>query len=75
VAKLPLNGDRENIEAAANLGRMPPHPTFYCRKKIFEELGDYKPDYGSAADYELMLRFIYFNKTNVYYLNKVTIKW
>ncbi|WP_426671957.1 glycosyltransferase family 2 protein [Mucilaginibacter sp. McL0603] len=59
---------------AFNWGWMPPHPTFYCRKKLFDELGAYKLDYGSAADYELMLRFIHSNKTNVYYLNKVMVK-
>jgi glycosyltransferase involved in cell wall biosynthesis len=57
-----------------NWGWMPPHPTFYCRRKLFEELGAYKLDYGSAADYELMLRFIHSNKTGVYYLNKVMVK-
>ena len=57
-----------------NWGWMPPHPTFYCRKKLFDDLGTYKLDYGSAADYELMLRFIHFNKTHVYYLNKVMVK-
>ena len=59
---------------AFNWGWMPPHPTFYCKKKLFEELGTYKLDYGSAADYELMLRFIHSNKANVYYLNKVMVK-
>lgn len=57
-----------------NWGWMPPHPTFYCRRQLFQELGNYKLDYGSAADYELMLRFIHFNKTHVHYLNKVMIK-
>jgi len=57
-----------------NFGWMPPHPTFYCRRKLFEKLGVYKLDYGSAADYELMLRFIHLNNTNAYYLNKVMVK-
>jgi len=57
-----------------NWGWMPPHPTFYCRKKLFEELGSYSLDYGSAADYELMLRFIHSNKTHVFYLPKVMVK-
>jgi glycosyltransferase involved in cell wall biosynthesis len=57
-----------------NWGWMPPHPTFYCRRKLFEELGAYKLDYGSAADYELMLRFIHSNKTSVYYMDKVMVK-
>jgi len=55
-------------------GWMPPHPTFYCRKNLFDKLGSYKLDYGSAADYELMLRFIHHHGSNPYYLNKVMVK-
>lgn len=57
-----------------NWGWMPPHPTFYCKKSLFEKLGVYKLDYGSAGDYELMLRFIHLNDINAYYLNMVLIK-
>ncbi len=57
-----------------NGGWMPPHPTFYCKKELFEILGSYKLDYGSAADYELMLRFIHLNKKKVFYLERVIIK-
>lgn len=57
-----------------NWGWMPPHPTFYCRREVFEKLGVYALDYGSAADYELMLRFIHLNEINVCYLNKVMVK-
>ncbi len=61
-------------KGAFNWGWMPPHPTFYCKKKLFDELGVYSLNYGSAADYELMLRFIHSNRNNVFYLNKVMIK-
>lgn len=57
-----------------NWGWMPPHPTFYCRRELFEKLGTYSLDYGSAADYELMLRFIHINKASVLYINKVLVK-
>ena len=57
-----------------NWGWMPPHPTFYCKKRLFDKLGVYKLDYGSAGDYELMLRFIHLNDIDAYYLNKVLIK-
>ncbi|MBC7400785.1 MAG: glycosyltransferase [Mucilaginibacter sp.] len=56
-----------------NRGWMPPHPTFYCKRVLFEKWGDYKLQYGTAADYELMLRFIHLNKANTYYLNKTMI--
>ena len=57
-----------------NWGWMPPHPTFYCRKDLFVKFGSFKLDYGSAADYELMLRYIHVQKVTVHYLNKVFIK-
>lgn len=57
-----------------NWGWMPPHPTFYCKKRLFDELGPYRLDYGSAADYELMLRFIHRNKLNPFYLDGVMVK-
>lgn len=40
-------------------GWMPPHPTFFVARKAYEEFGLYSLDLKSAADYELMLRFLY----------------
>ncbi|HVV54745.1 MAG TPA: glycosyltransferase family 2 protein [Mucilaginibacter sp.] len=57
-----------------NWGWMPPHPTFYCRNELFGKYGNYSLDYGSAADYELMLRFIHAKRSKVFYLGKVMIK-
>lgn len=41
-------------------GWMPPHPTFFIRKKCYEQFGCFNLNLGSAADYELMLRMIFF---------------
>jgi glycosyltransferase involved in cell wall biosynthesis len=57
-----------------NWGWMPPHPTFYAKRELFDMLGRYNTSYGTAADYELMLRFMYSNKVNIFYLNKVIVK-
>lgn len=57
-----------------NLGWMPPHPTFYCKRNLFEKYGYYSLEYGTAADYELMLRFIHRSKINPFYIKKVLIK-
>jgi glycosyltransferase involved in cell wall biosynthesis len=57
-----------------SLGWMPAHPTFYCRKSLFNSLGFYSLEYGSAADYELMLRFMHTTNVNVYFLDKVMVK-
>jgi len=54
-----------------NWGWMPPHPTFYCRKNLFKKFGLYSLNHGTAADYELMLRFIHLNKVNAVYVKKV----
>jgi len=54
--------------ARFRFGFMPAHPTFFTYKKIFEEFGYYKTDYKIAADYELLIRFLYTNKLKYKYL-------
>lgn len=39
-------------------GWMPPHPTFYVRRAIYERLGGFDTTYRIAADYDCMLRFL-----------------
>lgn len=50
------------------LGWMPAHPTLYLKTRLFQQFGGYKLNYGSAADYELMLRFLYKNQVSSAYL-------
>lgn len=40
-------------------GFMPAHPSFYTYKHNFEKYGYYQYDYHIAADYELLVRFLY----------------
>jgi glycosyltransferase involved in cell wall biosynthesis len=40
-------------------GYMPPHPGVYIRRECFERLGLYKTDYNIAADYELLIRYLW----------------
>jgi glycosyltransferase involved in cell wall biosynthesis len=54
-------------------GWMPAHPTFYVKRFLFANLGYYSLDYGSAADYELMVRFLFKNKVKTAFLNKLTV--
>lgn len=49
-------------------GIMPAHPGFYVKRELFEKLGYYKTDYKIAADYELLIRFLYVNKVKSRYL-------
>ena len=38
-------------------GWMPPHPTFYARRAVYQRLGGFNLDYRIAADYDCLLRF------------------
>lgn len=55
-------------------GWMPAHPTFYARKELFAKYGNYRLDMGSAADYELMIRFLHKHKVKAVYLPEVMVK-
>ena len=56
-----------------NRGWMPAHPTLFIRKSCFERFGGYSLNYGSAADYELMLRFLYKYKIKAVFLDKLMV--
>jgi glycosyltransferase involved in cell wall biosynthesis len=49
-------------------GYMPAHPSFYLKRKLFEKIGYYKTDYKIAADYELLIRFLFINRIKYKYL-------
>ena len=55
-------------------GWMPPHPTFYCRRELFEKYGQFNTQFSISADYELMLRFLYKNGCSSVYVPKLWIK-
>lgn len=55
-------------------GFMPPHPSFFCKRHLFNELGYYKIDYKIAADYELLIRYLYVNRINYQYLSMKTTR-
>lgn len=54
-------------------GWMPPHPTFFVKKYIYDNYGQFRLDLGSAADYELMLRFLYKHRVTSSYINDVLV--
>lgn len=55
------------------LGWMPPHPTLFVRRRVYEQFGLFNLDLGSAADYELMLRFLFKHRINVKYIPEVLV--
>ena len=55
-------------------GWMPPHPTFFVKKYVYNKYGSFNLDLKSAADYEIMLRFIHKHECSVSYLKRVTVR-
>jgi glycosyltransferase len=55
-------------------GWMPPHPTFFVRREVYDRAGVFNNNLQSAADYELMLRILLKHEIPAYYINKVIIK-
>ncbi len=49
-------------------GFMPAHPSFYCRKEVFEKAGLYKTDYKIGSDYEMMVRLFMVHRIRAKYL-------
>ena len=59
---------------AFSRGWMPPHPTLFVRRELYEQHGLFNLQLKSAADYELMLRFFHFRGAELAYLPRVTVK-
>ncbi len=55
-------------------GWMPPHPAFFVRRSAYINYGAFDTRLKSAADYELMLRFIHKFRIRVAYLPRVLVK-
>jgi glycosyltransferase involved in cell wall biosynthesis len=55
-------------------GWHPPHPSFFAKKKLFENYGYYDLNNGNSADVELMFRFLNTHNLKFKYLNKTLIK-
>ena len=55
-------------------GWVPPHPTFFVRRSVYERLGGFNLDFPLAADMELMLRFLAVHKIHSVYVPETLIK-
>ncbi|MCB0704390.1 MAG: glycosyltransferase [Saprospiraceae bacterium] len=56
------------------LGWMPPHPTFFVKRKIYESLGAFDAGFDISGDYELMLRFLFRHGVSTSYLPEVVVR-
>ncbi|MGB1102080.1 MAG: glycosyltransferase family 2 protein [Crocinitomicaceae bacterium] len=64
----------EYQKGAFKKGWMPPHPTFFVKRSVYERYGDFTLELKSAADYEFMLRVIHKEGIALKYLPKITVK-
>ena len=55
-------------------GWMPPHPTFFVKKEVYNKYGSFNLELKSAADYEIMLRFIHKHQIKLGYLPRVIVR-
>ncbi|MFM2195141.1 MAG: hypothetical protein RL092_741 [Bacteroidota bacterium] len=54
-------------------GWMPPHPTFFLRKKYYHDFGNFDLEFKRSADYELMLRMLYKHQLKAKYIPSVFV--
>lgn len=54
--------------AKMRMGFMPAHPSFYCRRELYQKFGMFDTSFRIAADFELLLRFIYLHRIHTKYL-------
>ena len=55
-------------------GWMPPHPTLYLRRSLYERFGGFDTRYRIAADYDLMLRMLTRMEGKVVYIPEVLVR-
>jgi glycosyltransferase len=55
-------------------GWMPPHPTLYLRRSVYQRLGLFNTRYRIAADYDLMLRVLSGMTGRVVYVPEVLVR-
>lgn len=55
-------------------GWMPAHPTFFVKREVYEELGDFDLSFRFQADFELTMRFLEIYRITAMYIPKIIIK-
>jgi len=52
-------------------GWMPPHPTFFMKRELYEKFGGFDLGFKIAADYDSLLRYLWTNQISLAYLPEV----
>ena len=54
-------------------GWMPPHPTVFIRKSVFNKIGKYKTNYKISSDYDFLLRALKKKNIKKIYIPKILV--
>lgn len=49
------------------------HPSWFCKREMYEKYGSFDCEYRVAADFDNLLRMIYVNKISIKYLDDVCV--
>lgn len=55
-------------------GWMPPHPTLYLKREVYQRFGNFDTGYRIAADYDFMLRILCSGTLRLRYLPQVLVR-
>jgi hypothetical protein len=55
-------------------GWCPPHPTFFAKRSVYQNLGGFDLDFKIAADFELMARYLESARIRSFYIPDVLVK-
>ncbi len=67
---------KSNVFKRADLkyGWMPPHPTLYCKREVFDKYGLYNIKFRISGDYDFMMRIFNQATLRTAYIPKVLVK-
>jgi glycosyltransferase involved in cell wall biosynthesis len=57
-----------------SFGLMPPHPTFFIKRSVYEKFGRFDTTYTLSADFDLILRFLGLHKVRFEYIPQILVK-
>jgi len=62
------------VKGLFDRGWSPPHPTFFVRRKVYEQYGGFNLEYRIAADMEIMFRILEVKAVKSLYIPEIIIK-
>jgi len=64
---------RNFVPGSFQAGWCPPHPTFFVRRVVYQQLGGFDLNFEFAADFELMARYLESAKITSHYIPAVLV--